>query len=181
MEAAVQRRPLALKSREHEARGAHRGLNLSPMRRSLSANRWAARTASNMALRSFLIWCTLVLVAVINGAVRNASVTPRLGEQAGHVISTIIFCTAILLVTWLAIGWIGPTSPRAALLIGGGWVLLTVAFEFLAGHYVFGNPWNTLLADYNLFRGRVWLLVLVTSALAPLVAAHARGLLGLRE
>jgi len=42
-------------------------------------------------------------------------------------------------------------------------VTLTVAFEFLAGHYVFGTPWHQLVADYNIFRGRIWVLVLITS------------------
>ena len=43
------------------------------------------------------------------------------------------------------------------------WVALTVAFEFLAGHYVFGNSWKRLTADYNVFRGRIWILVLLTA------------------
>jgi hypothetical protein len=54
---------------------------------------------------------------------------------------------------------------------------MTVAFEFLAGHYIFGSPWDRLLEDYNLFGGRIWLLVLATSAFAPLIMARARNLL----
>jgi hypothetical protein len=54
---------------------------------------------------------------------------------------------------------------------------MTVAFEFLAGHYFFRTPWANLLADYNLFDGRIWLLVLATSAFAPLIMARARNLL----
>ena len=38
-------------------------------------------------------------------------------------------------------------------MVGIAWVALTVAFEFLAGHYVFGNSWEKLLADYNVLRG----------------------------
>ena len=47
-------------------------------------------------------------------------------------------------------------------------VALTVAFEFLAGHYVFGNSWERLIADYDVFRGRIWILVLLMNLLAPL-------------
>jgi hypothetical protein len=43
-------------------------------------------------------------------------------------------------------------------------------FELLAGHYVFGNSWEKLLADYNLFRGRIWALVLIIILFAPLWA-----------
>ena len=113
----------------------------------------------------------------MNGALRNAVLTPRLDEFWAHITSTILLCTAMLVVTWLTIWWIRPAKSTEALLIGGGWVLMTVAFEFLAGHYVFGSPWDRLLEDYDLFGGRIWLLVLATSAFAPLIMARARNLL----
>jgi hypothetical protein len=50
------------------------------------------------------------------------------------------------------------------------WVALTVAFEFLAGHYVFGNSWEGLIADYNVFRSRLWILVLLMNLFTPLWA-----------
>ena len=56
------------------------------------------------------------------------------------------------------------------MLLGIAWVALSVAFEFLAGHYVFGNSWERLFADYNVFRGRIWIMVLVANLFAPLWA-----------
>ena len=53
-------------------------------------------------------------------------------------------------------------------MLGTVWVALTVAFEFLAGHYVFGNSWERLIVDYNVFRGRIWILVLLMNLFAPL-------------
>lgn len=32
------------------------------------------------------------------------------------------------------------------------------------------NPWEKLLADYNIFAGRLWILVLLNNLLAPLLA-----------
>lgn len=127
-----------------------------------------------MNLRSLVVWCAFVVLAVINGGFRDAVLTPRLGEHESHVIGTITLCTAILIVTWLAINWMRPAKSTDALLIGGVWVLMTVGFEFLAGHYVFGTSWARLLADYDLVGGRVWLLVLATVAFAPLTMARAR-------
>jgi hypothetical protein len=126
-----------------------------------------------MNLRSTIVWF-FVWMAVMNGALRNAVLTPRLGELAGHVASSVILCIALLVVTWLTIGWMQPANSRDAALIGVQWVLMTVAFEFLAGHYVFDTAWTTLLADYNLLAGRVWIFVLVTTAFAPLLMARAR-------
>jgi len=54
---------------------------------------------------------------------------------------------------------------------------LTLAFEFLAGHYLFHNPWSRLLEDYDVARGRIWILVLFTTLLAPRVCASLRTLL----
>ena len=56
-----------------------------------------------------------------------------------------------------------------ALAIGGIWLALTVAFEFLFGHYVMGHPWSRLFHDYNLLEGRLWVLVLVWTFIAPYV------------
>jgi len=127
-----------------------------------------------MNLRSLVVWCAFVVLAVINGSFRDAVLTPRLGEHESHVIGTITLCTAILIVTWLTINWMRPAKSTDALLIGGVWVLMTVGFEFLVGHYVFGTSWARLLADYDLLGGRVWLLVLATVAFAPLTMARAR-------
>jgi hypothetical protein len=127
-----------------------------------------------MFLRSVVVWFALLGVAVANGAVREGLIRPRFGELTGHAVSSILLSAAILLVAWFAIGWLRPAAPRDALLIGGLWLALTLAFEFLAGHYLFGHPWSKLLADYNLLRGRIWVLVLVATAFGPLVAAYGR-------
>jgi hypothetical protein len=72
--------------------------------------------------------------------------------------------------------WIGPSSSREALKIGLLWLVLTLGFEFLFGHYVFGNSWDMLLEDYNLSRGRIWILVPVLVLVAPYWTARMRGI-----
>ena len=97
-----------------------------------------------MLFKAFIVWILLLILAVLNGGIRDLFISPRLGEQTGHVISTVILCTTIFLVAWLSIQWIGSDGTRDALLVGIQWVLLTVAFEFLAGHYLFGHTWERL-------------------------------------
>ena len=127
-----------------------------------------------MTIRATVVWCALVPFAVANGAVRDLLIAPRAGVAAGHVLSTVLLCLAILGWTWLMIGWIRPAGSRGAIRIGVGWLGLTVAFEFLAGHYVFGTPWAQLLADYDVAQGRAWILVPLTTAVAPWLAARGR-------
>ena len=44
---------------------------------------------------------------------------------------------------------------------------MTLTFEFVAGHYLFRTAWSTLLADHNLLAGRLWILVLIATTIAP--------------
>ena len=124
--------------------------------------------------RSILAWCAILVLAVINGALRQGFLIPRLGEGAGHIVSTLLLSALVLGATWLLLPWIGATTRGDAWSVGGLWLLLTVAFEFLAGHYLFGTPWEELLADYNVTQGRIWVLVLVTTLLAPALVLHLR-------
>ena len=128
-----------------------------------------------MLRRATLVWFTILIVAIANGALREGLLKPQLGEAIAHVISVLLLSAAIFLVTRLTIRWIEPSSWRACWTIGVFWVALTVAFEFLAGHYLFGTDWSVLLADYQLARGRIWILVLASTLLAPVVTAGRRG------
>lgn len=128
-----------------------------------------------MVVRSVIVWFGLLALAIGNGAAREAFLTPRVGSGLGHGISTIALSIAILLVGWFAIPWIGPQSVQESWLIGVIWVTMTVAFEFLGGHFIFGRPWNLLLADYNILAGRIWVMVLIVSLVTPVVAFTRRG------
>jgi membrane-anchored protein YejM (alkaline phosphatase superfamily) len=97
-----------------------------------------------MIFRATLIWVLLLGFAVLNGTVREFVLAPRMGAQAAHVASTLILCAAIFVVALLFTRWIAPKSRGGALLIGSVWLALTLAFEFLAGHYLFGSSWQRL-------------------------------------
>lgn len=125
--------------------------------------------------RALLIWLCILVLASGNGAVRDFGLSPALGDTIGRAISTVLLCILILCVAWLSIGWIRPANSYQALTVGGMWLLLTLAFEFLVGHYGFGKPWTILLADYDISQGRIWVLALIVTFCAPLLAARWRG------
>ena len=126
--------------------------------------------------RTVVIWLGLLALAVLNGGFREAVLVPRYGREGAQAASTIILSVLILVVGWISIPWISPRTLQDAWTIGVLWVTLTLAFEFLAGHFVFGKPWNELLADYNLLAGRIWLMVLIVTLMTPVVAFTKRGL-----
>jgi hypothetical protein len=131
---------------------------------------------SDVLLRGLLVWLLLLVLAFLNGGLRELLLIPNTGDLAGRALSTVILSAAIVVLTWLTMPWVAPTTARDALALGAVWLALTLAFEFLAGHYLFGNPWERLLEDYDVLRGRIWVLVLITTALAPLLVSRARGL-----
>ncbi len=126
--------------------------------------------------RALLLWLGLMVLAILNGGFREYAVIPNTSELTGHWISTVILCLLILLATWAGLKWLRPRNTSDTWRIGVFWTVLTVAFEFGAGHYIFKHPWSKLLADYNALNGRIWVLVLLTTLLAPWVVGIWRGL-----
>ena len=117
--------------------------------------------------RYLLAWLPLVLLAIVNGAVRQSLYADAVGELTAHQISTATGITLFGIYFWF-VGkrWPVPTHGRAWQ-IGFLWLGMTVAFEFLFGHFIMGNPWSRLAADYNLLEGRLWVLVLLWVTVGP--------------
>jgi len=51
-------------------------------------------------LYSVGLWVVFVILAIINGTIRNSVYTPKLGEHKGHVISSVIAVCYILVVNY---------------------------------------------------------------------------------
>lgn len=125
--------------------------------------------ARAMLRRAALIWLAILIVAIANGALREGLLKPRLGDAIAHAVSSLLLSAAVFVITRMTIRWIEPADHRAGWSIGLSWLALTLAFEFLAGHYLFGTPWPVLLNDYRLADGRLWVLVLASALLAPVL------------
>jgi hypothetical protein len=130
-----------------------------------------------MIARTIAAWFALMLLAIANGAFREAVLVPRVGSGKAHVSSTAILCILITLSSSVAVPWLNPRTTQAALTIGTIWLIMTLAFEFGFGHFVAHKSWSELLADYDLFAGRVWVFVPLAVFVAPYLAARARGVL----
>jgi hypothetical protein len=91
------------------------------------------------------------------------------GEQIGHVISVIVFSSAIFALTYIFVSALSPLPSRTLFQLGLFWLVLSLLFEFGFFHYVMHEPWSKLLADYNIFRGRLLIVVWLTTLFSPLV------------
>jgi hypothetical protein len=120
--------------------------------------------------RTILTWVLFVPVAILNGTIREKWYGPIVGELRAHQISTALGSGAFLCWAFCMLRkHVAQLDKTKLLLTGVGWVSLTMLFEFGFGHYVAKHPWKRLLQDYNLLKGRVWSLFLLTELVSPLL------------
>lgn len=125
-------------------------------------------------LKSLIIWFCFIPIAILNGGLRKYLLVETIGEEWALPVSGITLSVFIFLITWLLLPrMIKAFTFKDGWLIGISWVLLTIAFEFAAG-VVGGSTVSELLAAYNPFSGNLWLLVLATTLLSPVITKNCR-------
>ena len=127
-----------------------------------------------IALKAMAIWSGILVLAVLNGALREAIFIPRLGMTAGLVLSGVLLSSLIFAVAYFSLPWTGARRITELLGIGLGWLAATLVFEFSFGLWQ-GQSWQVMLEAYTFKGGNIWPAVLVVTALAPYLAARLRG------
>jgi hypothetical protein len=112
----------------------------------------------------------MVVIAIANGVLRQYVYGRWMKELSAHQVSSLTAVVLFYLYTWILVKKWPFESSQQALAVGIIWLSLTVAFEFLFGHYVANHSWSRLIQDYNILSGRLWALVLMAVAAAPYVA-----------
>jgi hypothetical protein len=127
-----------------------------------------------MVARAVIAWGVILGGAVLNGMFREAVLLPRMGRTLAHAISTILLCLVIIAIGWPATAWAAPRTIQDAWIVGTLWLVLTLAFEFGAGHFIFGRTWEELLGEYNVLAGRIWIVVLIVTFMTPITTFTLR-------
>ena len=112
-------------------------------------------------------WIPMVCIALANGALRDGWYGKHLGALQAHQLSTVSGVVLFGVYIWVVVRLWRPASGGQAVIIGLVWLALMAAFELLLGHDVARGPWSRLRKDYDLFAGRLWLVVLVWITIAP--------------
>ncbi len=130
---------------------------------------------ATMLFRALGIWLVMVLVAILNGLARDLLFAPALGGAVALPLSGVTLSLLILAVVWFARPLFAVLSPGACLWLGLGWVLLTLAFEYLFGHFVAGKSWEAINRVFDLAGGNLFSLVLLVTLVAPWLVTRFRG------
>jgi hypothetical protein len=129
---------------------------------------------SIIALKALGIWAAILVLAIVNGVVRESILTPAFGLPAALVLSGVLLSAFIIGVAYISLPWLHIGHSVHLWLVGLGWLALTLIFEFSFGLWQ-GKSWPELLEAYSFKDGNIWLVVLVVTALAPYIAAKLRG------
>ena len=121
-------------------------------------------------IKSLLIWLCFVPLAVANGVFRDSLLCGWLGGALALPVSGLILSCLIFAVTWFLLPCVVTVSGRDGFRIGCVWTVLTVLFEFLLG-VAGGQSVPDLLSAYNPFTGNLWLLVVISVFLSPVIVS----------
>ncbi|GAA4277303.1 hypothetical protein [Aquimarina mytili] len=120
-------------------------------------------------LRYILAWFPMIFIAIVNGLFREKILRIRLNELHAHQVSTVTMIMLFGIYVWMLFKIWFPISSNQSIMIGLIWLILTIIFEFLFGHYIAGYSWDRLLQDYNILQGRIWVLVLIWITMLPYI------------
>ena len=124
-------------------------------------------------IRAVVVWFAILVLAILNGAVREAFLLPAWGRPAGLVASGVLLSALILAVAFASVRWLDAASTARAWHLGLAWLLMTLAFEFGFGALVQHRTTDEMLAAYTFRHGNLWPLVLLVTLLAPVLARRA--------
>ncbi len=120
-----------------------------------------------MKTRYLLAWLPMVLLAILNGVIREITYGQAMSGKHAHQLSTFTLILIFAVYIWyLNLKW-PLASLRQAALVGLIWLVLTVIFEFGMGRFISGQSWEQMFQAYNILFGNLWLLVPVAVAVLP--------------
>lgn len=129
-----------------------------------------------IAFKASLIWLVMVAFAMANGVFREQVLTPNIGLSGALPLSGVSLSILVFLAAYFSVPFFGKNKGATFLYIGLQWLLMTLLFEFIFGHYVTGKSWYTLLQVFNPMKGDLFVVVLLVSLLSPYLTAKMRGL-----
>jgi hypothetical protein len=121
--------------------------------------------------RVFSAWLAIAVVIRVNEAIRLNILVPAFG-QFGEVLGTVLSIVSVLAVTQPFFRSYAGQWPEVLGWYGFVLASLTILCETLFQLYVQHLFGHEVLARYNILRGELWTLVVITVGMTPLVWAR---------
>jgi len=127
-------------------------------------------------LKATGIWLVIVLAAILNGTFREKILAPVIGTSIALPLSGVSLAILVFIVSLVFVPFIGTSEPKMYIAIGLLWVVLTLSFEFIFGHFVAGKTWHEVMQVFNVKKGDLFIVVIFITAISPWFSAKVRGL-----
>jgi hypothetical protein len=127
--------------------------------------------SASFVVQAILIWILIIPLAILNGGLRE-NVLNKLGDIA-LTLSGIILSICIFVVAFVLIPKIKHCNKGDYLIFGLLWFILTNIFD-LSMYLSEGGGFFDLLNSYNFLSGNLWILVVFTTFVAPILVAKIK-------
>mgnify|MGYP005795184425 CR=1 FL=1 len=117
------------------------------------------------------IWFLIIPLAIINGGLRE-NVLVKLGDIA-LPLSGIILSVCIFIVAYLLIPRIKNCELKDYIIFGVIWFILTNLFDLFM-YISEGGGIKQLLNSYNFLDGNLWILVVITTLVSPILVSKIK-------
>ena len=128
-------------------------------------------------IKIFSVWLCIIPVAILSGGFREYFLENYLSEKASLSVSGIILSVLIFFITSVLLLRIKEISYRDSIITGLFWTVLTIGFEFSFG-LSSGSTWSELIEAYNPLSGNLWILVILSTLLSPILTYRLKWLYG---
>jgi hypothetical protein len=125
-------------------------------------------------LKAAMIWFIIAIFAIANGIFRESFLEPYLGEVVALPVSGITLSIIIFTITFFSFKLIENNASMTYLYVGIQWIVMTLLFEFIFGHYVIGKSWSELFQVFNILKGNLFIVALLVSLFSPIIVSHIR-------
>jgi hypothetical protein len=117
-----------------------------------------------------ILWSLTALLIFLSGFLASAFILPQIGEYPAHIYKVVVATIVIAIFSAIyALRSRGEYWRQNALTCGAIWLLLSIFFEFVLRLLFLENPWKVLISDYQIWKGRLWILVLIVQFFGPLL------------
>lgn len=129
-------------------------------------------------IRSVVFWFVLLVLAIGNAVLRESTykplLTPYIGiwaHQISSIVGILLFFAAIYVFLKLSKE---KYQIRELVCVGSMWIVMTLLFEVWMNMAVRHLSFRAVLATYYFWNGELWIFVLLSLVVSPLVAARVQ-------
>jgi hypothetical protein len=118
---------------------------------------------------AILVWIAIALALGINAAMREVLYLPVLGYRGGRFLATLGAIGIVFSLAYVFVRARSDVAHRQWVRVGLLWAGLTLVFEILFGVIFLGRRGEDLLTGYDLGAGELWILVVISALVAPIL------------